>query len=75
MTENIEDINIDDLSVETVAATEVAPELLHMIPYNTGMKPVKLAEYGRNVQNLVDFCVSIPIRRNGHDAHMLSLKS
>lgn len=62
MTENIEDINIDDLSVETVAATEVAPELLHMIPYNTGMKPVKLAEYGRNVQNLVDFCVSIPDR-------------
>lgn len=47
---------------EQMAATEVAPELLHMIPYNTGMEPVKLAEYGRNVQNLVNFCLSIPDR-------------
>lgn len=51
-----------DITAEEVAAAEVAPELLHMIPYNTGMKPMKLAEYGRNIQNLVDFCVSIPDR-------------
>ena len=33
-----------------------------MIPYNTDMEPVLLPEYGRNLQNLVDYCVSIPDR-------------
>ena len=33
-----------------------------MIPYNTEMEPVLLQEYGRNIQNLVDYCVSIPDR-------------
>lgn len=50
------------IDTQQIAATEVAPELLHMIPYNTGMEPVKLAEYGRNVQNLVNFCLTIPDR-------------
>lgn len=30
--------------------------------YNTRQRPLILAEYGRNVQNMVDFCLSIPDR-------------
>jgi hypothetical protein len=30
--------------------------------YNTGEKQLTLPEYGRNIQNMVDFCVSIPDR-------------
>lgn len=33
-----------------------------MIPYNTDMQPVRLQEFGRNLQNLVDYCVEIPDR-------------
>ena len=51
-----------DVNTEEIRNAEVAPEVLHMIPYNTGMEPLLLAEYGRNIQNLVDFCVSIPDR-------------
>lgn len=51
-----------DIPTEEISRTRVEPELLHMIPYNTGMEPLVLAEYGRNIQNLVDFCVSIPDR-------------
>lgn len=51
-----------DINTEVIRNTEVGPEVVHMIPYNTGMEPLILAEYGRNVQNLVDFCVSIPDR-------------
>ncbi len=51
-----------NINTQEIGATNVAPELLHMIPYNTGMEPLLLAEYGRNIQNLVDFCVSIPDR-------------
>lgn len=60
MTDNIKDP--DYIDTELLATAEVAPELLHMIPYNTGLEPVKLAEYGRNVQNLVKFCMTIPDR-------------
>lgn len=51
-----------DINTETIGNTEVTTEVLHMIPYNTGMEPLILAEYGRNIQNLVDFCVTIPDR-------------
>lgn len=51
-----------DITTEEIGSREVAPEVINMIPYNTGMSPLILAEYGRNVQNLVDFCVSIPDR-------------
>ena len=51
-----------DINTEEISSTQVAPEILNMIPYNTGMQPLVLAEYGRNIQNLVDFCVSIPDR-------------
>ncbi len=57
----MEDI-IYDINTETIGNTEVNAEVLHMIPYNTGMVPIILAEYGRNLQNLVDFCVTIPDR-------------
>ncbi len=57
----MEDI-IYDINTETIGNTEVNAEVLHMIPYNTGMVPIILAEYGRNIQNLVDFCVTIPDR-------------
>ena len=33
-----------------------------MIPYNTDMKPIVLPEFGRNVQGMIDSCVSIPDR-------------
>lgn len=33
-----------------------------MLPYNTDMEPVLLPEYGRHLQGLVDYCVSIPDR-------------
>lgn len=53
---------ISDIPTEEMGSVEVTPEILHMIPYNTGMEPLLLAEYGRNIQNLVDYCVSIPDR-------------
>ena len=52
----------NDINTEEIRNAEVAPDVLHMIPYNTGMEPLLLAEYGRNIQNLVDFCVGIPDR-------------
>lgn len=33
-----------------------------MIPYNTDMEPILLPEYGRNLQGLVDYCVTIEDR-------------
>ncbi len=57
MEETIYDVNIEDIRY-----AQVESEVLKMIPYNTGMEPLLLAEYGRNIQNLVDFCVSIPDR-------------
>ena len=33
-----------------------------MLPYNTDMEPVLLPEFGRNIQRLVDYCVTIPDR-------------
>lgn len=32
------------------------------LPYNTGMPHLPLPEYGRNIQNMVDYCVEIPDR-------------
>ncbi|MDE6697683.1 MAG: DUF4290 domain-containing protein [Muribaculaceae bacterium] len=54
--------NIYQETTDIIAQTPIEPELLKMIPYNTGMEPLRLAEYGRNIQNLVDFCVTIPDR-------------
>lgn len=55
---------MEELMITTpeIGATEIAPELVHMIPYNTGLEPLMMAEYGRNIQNLVEFCVGIPDR-------------
>ncbi|MCM1369602.1 MAG: DUF4290 domain-containing protein [Candidatus Amulumruptor caecigallinarius] len=33
-----------------------------MIPYNTDMEPVKLHEYGRHIQDLVEYCTGITDR-------------
>lgn len=33
-----------------------------MIPYNTDYKPIRLPEYGRTIQSLIDYCVAIPDR-------------
>ena len=57
----MEENNID-INTEVIGSTFVEPEMIRMIPYNTGMEPLLLAEYGRNIQNLVDFCVGIPDR-------------
>lgn len=35
---------------------------IKFIPYNTGMPVMPLPEYGRNIQNMVDYCVEIPDR-------------
>lgn len=32
------------------------------LPYNTGEAPLSMPEYGRGIQNLVDYCVMIPDR-------------
>lgn len=37
-------------------------EQITLIPYNTGMPQMPLPEYGRNIQNMVDYCVEIPDR-------------
>ena len=52
----------DNIATEEIGLMEITPEILHMIPYNTGMSPLILAEYGRNIQNLVDYCLTIPDR-------------
>lgn len=49
-------------AVDVVAAAEVPADMIKMIPYNTGMPKLKMAEYGRNIQNLVDYCRTIPDR-------------
>lgn len=38
------------------------PSDICLIPYNTGMQPLPLPEYGRMIQNLVDFCIDIEDR-------------
>lgn len=52
----------EEMNTVEIATTEVPVELVRMIPYNTGMPNLKMAEYGRNIQNLVDYCVAIPDR-------------
>lgn len=50
------------INTEEIALADVPQDMVKMIPYNTGMPTLKMAEYGRNIQNLVDFCVSIQDR-------------
>ncbi|MBD5182138.1 MAG: DUF4290 domain-containing protein [Bacteroidales bacterium] len=38
----------------------LAKDKFKFIPYNTGMPQLPLPEYGRNIQNMVDYCVEIP---------------
>ncbi len=45
-----------------IGMTAVPQEMVKLIPYNTGMPVLKMSEYGRNIQNLVEFCVEIPDR-------------
>lgn len=35
---------------------------LNLIPYNTGLERIVLPEYGRTVQQMVEYCLSIPDR-------------
>lgn len=35
---------------------------MDILPYNTDSKPIKLREYGRNVQNMVDYCMTLEDR-------------
>lgn len=50
------------ITTQEIGMAEITPDTLRMIPYNTGLEPITLAEYGRNIQNLVDYCVGIPDR-------------
>lgn len=38
-----------------------------LIPYNTGMPQLPMPEYGRNIQNMVDYCVLIEDREERTD--------
>lgn len=38
-----------------------------MIPYNTDIEPVRLPEYGRTLQTLIDYCVSLQDRNERND--------
>lgn len=38
-----------------------------MIPYNTDFKPIRLPEFGRTIETLIDYCVSIPDRNERND--------
>lgn len=40
----------------------VAGKKFKLLPYNTGYQPLHISEYGRNIQQMVDYCVSIPDR-------------
>ncbi len=40
----------------------IAKSKFKFLPYNTGMTQLLLPEYGRNIQNMVDYCVEIPDR-------------
>lgn len=40
--------------------TILAKNKFKFLPYNTGMPQLPLPEYGRNIQNMVDYCVEIP---------------
>lgn len=63
MDEIINDNNTEEIiNTKEIAMTEIPQEMVRMIPYNTGMPPMKMSEYGRNIQNLIEFCVSIPDR-------------
>ena len=43
-----------------------------MLYYNTGMPDLPMPEYGRNIQQMVDYCVSIPDREERtHCAHSI----
>ncbi|MDE5813862.1 MAG: DUF4290 domain-containing protein [Muribaculaceae bacterium] len=62
MDENNFDQFEEKVNIDQVRNTNVEPEMIKMIPYNTGLEPLLLAEYGRNIQNLVDYCLSIDDR-------------
>lgn len=38
---------------------DIHSEDYKFLPYNTGMPPMPLPEYGRTIQNMVDYCVEI----------------
>lgn len=65
---------LPEMTGETTAPVEQAPvspmpeaPALRFIPYNTGMKQMPLPEYGRNVQNLIDYCLTIEDRAERTD--------
>lgn len=41
---------------------DIHSENYKFLPYNTGMPKLELPEYGRNIQNMVNYCVEIPDR-------------
>ncbi|MDE5806319.1 MAG: DUF4290 domain-containing protein, partial [Paramuribaculum sp.] len=43
--------------------------------YNTQMKPLRLPEYGRNIQKMVDFCLTIEDRQERTDCAFAIVKS
>ncbi len=42
--------------------TDMTDQILKMIPYNTGMEKLRIPEYGRNIQMMVDHCLTIEDR-------------
>ncbi|MDE6271841.1 MAG: DUF4290 domain-containing protein [Muribaculaceae bacterium] len=41
---------------------DIHSENYKFLPYNTGMPTLPIQEYGRTIQNMVDYCVEIPDR-------------
>ncbi len=46
---------------------EIVEDAPRMIPYNSGMPKLVMPEYGRNIQNLVEYCITIQDRTERTD--------
>lgn len=46
-----------------------------MLTYNTNLKPLRLPEYGRNIQNMLDYCLSLPDRNERNAAAAAIVKT
>ncbi len=46
-----------------------------MLTYNTNQKPLRLPEYGRNIQNMLDHCLSLPERSERNAAAAAIVKT
>lgn len=56
-------LNIASLDVISIENRMTQDTIIpHILPYNTDMPRITMPEYGRNIHELVNFCLSIPDR-------------